>query len=372
MVARREQLRMAAVLFARLDREQADALLARMTPAQARRVRQAVVELHDVSEEEAEIALSALASGRTASLERRLSSATNLDAAGIDLDDRLARRLASSVRDEAVFGDSLALSKSTHSIDDAVDREALDDEPPFRFLHEARMDELADRLGREHPQAIAVVLANLPPSRAAEVLAALEEPVQVEVVRRLSAMEPTDAVVVREIEDALRQWIAPAGDARKPSVGLTAAQRILSVSNSSTQRHVLEALAERDRALAQRLGHRDTAPRGTTAAAASSATASTPFVAHAPRFADLEALADDELAVLWRGVATPVAVLALAAASPAFVDRVLDVFDEPRARAICRALDELGPVSLADLDAAQAAVAAAWPALQSPVAGGVA
>jgi hypothetical protein len=65
-------------------------------------------------------------------------------------------------------------------------------------------------------------------------------------------------------------------------------------------------------------------------------------------------------------------VLALAAASPAFVDRVLDVVDESLAKAICHGLDELGPVSLADLDTAQAEVVAAWYAMQSVIEGGIA
>lgn len=368
MVAQREQLRMAAIVFARLDREQADALLARMSPAQAHRVRQAVVELTDVSEEEAEAALDALASRRTPTVERRQSNVANLDGAGIELDDRVAQRLAASVRDEAVFDDAVALSEPTHAIADLPDR----DEPPFRFLHEARMDELAGRLGREHPQAIAVVLAHLPPSRAAEVLAALAEPVQVEVLRRLAAMEPTDAVVVREIEDALRQWIAPATDASTPSVGLTAAQRILSVASDYTQRHVLDALAQRDRTLAERLGHRGAAPQRATASAGPLPVVASPPSGRTLRFADLEMLADSELPALWRGIEPAVAVLALAAAAPAFVDRVLDALDESQAREICRGLDELGPVSLADLDAAQDVVAAAWHAMQASIAGGVA
>ena len=368
MVARREQLRMAAIVFARLDREQADALLARMSPAQAHRVRQAVVELNDVSEDEAEAAFEALANERSPTVERRRSNTANLDGAGIELDDRVARRLAATVRDEAVFDESVAWSGAARVVADLPGR----DEPPFRFLHEARMDKLADRLGREHPQAIAVVLAHLPPSRAAEALAALAEPVQVEVLRRLAAMEPTDAVVLREIEDALRQWIAPAADASPPSVGLTAAQRILSVASDSAQRRLLDALAQRDGTLAQRLGHGGNVPHQATTSAGPLPEVASPPGGYTLRFADLEMLADSELAALWRGIDPAVAVLALAAASPEFVDRVLNGMDDSRAREICRGLDELGPVSLADFDAAQDVVTAAWHAMQAPAAGGVA
>lgn len=70
-------------------------------------------------------------------------------------------------------------------------------------------------------------------------------------------------------------------------------------------------------------------------------------------------MSDAELAPLWAGVDRQIAVLALAAASPEFVDRVLDFVDEPLARTICHDLDNLGAVSLADLDAAQLAVGTA-------------
>jgi flagellar motor switch protein FliG len=367
MVAQRERLRMAAVLFARLDREQADALLARMSPGEARRVRQAVVELDDVTEDEEEEALSALARGNGASAGRGTRSA-NMDAAGFDLEERLVHRLVASVRDEATFDNPIAFEREAAEHDDSHVEEA-----PFRFLHEAQMDELAARLGREHPQAIAVVLAYLPPSRAAEALAALAEPVQVEVMRRLTVMEPTDAVVVREIEDALRRWIAPALESGKPSVGMTAAQRILTAATDSTQKNILAALATRDQTLARRLGHRDAARTMPPLTAMQSIASGVQRKELPPvQFGDLENLSHRQLAALWSGIDREVVVLALAAASPTFVDRVLDAVDESLGRAICRGLDDLGPVSLSDLDFAQAEVVAAWHAMQSVLEGGVA
>jgi flagellar motor switch protein FliG len=367
MVAQREQLRMAAVLFARLDREQADALLARMSPGEARRVRQAVVELNGVSEDEEEDALAALARGRGASA-ARFGSSPNLDAAGFDLEERIAHRLGSFVRDEASFGDALTIANDASTHDD----DSPNEEAPFRFLHEAQMDELAARLGREHPQAIAVVLAYLPPSRAAEALGALAEPVQVEVMRRLAVMEPTDAVVVREIEDALRRWIAPAVESGKPSVGMTAAQRILTAASGATQRNVLAALVHRDAELARRLGHRDAAPMKHVVEPSHRAVKGPSKVVIPPpgQFSDLERLSARQLAALWSGIDREIVVLALAAASPAFVDRVLHAVDDSLADAICQSLDELGPVSLSDLDVAQAEVVAAWHAMQSIMEGG--
>ncbi len=339
MVAKNNNLRNAAVLLARLDRELADLLLARLSRAEAHRIRAAVVELGEVSEDEEEIALEELIRQRPQARERE---SAGLDAAGLEIDDRLAKRLAASIRDEAQFDSRLSARErpSTSAAEDT----------PFRFLHEARMDELAERLGREHPQAIAVVLAYLPPARAAEALSALAEPVQVDVVRRLAAMEPADAVVVREIEDALRRWIAPAVEGGKPSVGMTAAQRILSATSGTTQRLVLDALAERDETLAERLGR---APRNPVV----KHTSQRPAGPRQPQFSDVERLADGELARLWRTVDREVAVLALAAASEKFVDRVIEALDEPLAKAICRDLDELGSVALADLDAAQLEIA---------------
>src|SRR5687768_6475923 len=76
---------------------------------------------------------------------------------------------------------------------------------PFSALRHVEARRLFRLLEEEHPQTIALVLAHLPPARASEVLVCLPGPRQVDVVRRIAALQPTSPEVIAEVGQALEQ-----------------------------------------------------------------------------------------------------------------------------------------------------------------------
>ncbi len=174
-----KNVRKAAILLASLDDVHAAALLRQMSPAQAHVLRQAVESLGELDAAEQQ--------GVIEEFFRVGPLVPEADVAGIELNAPLPPSLAPASRDSQtdIPGTST----------------------PFRFLHEAPPEKLVPFLEREHPQTIAVVVSQLPADRAAEVLAHLPAPLQIDVARRLVHLEETDPDVLREVERGLESWL---------------------------------------------------------------------------------------------------------------------------------------------------------------------
>ena len=129
---------------------------------------------------------------------------------------------------------------------------------PFRFLQETEAEKLVRVLGSERPQTIALVLSHLAPVRAGAVLARLPENVQVDVIHRLVDLEETDPEILREVEEALRSRLSHASVEmqRRRVAGLQAVAGILQATDGRVGMQILDNLASRDRALAEKLGPR--------------------------------------------------------------------------------------------------------------------
>ena len=108
-------------------------------------------------------------------------------------------------------------------------------------------------LEREHPQAIALVLAHLPAERAGHVLARLPAAMQTDVIRRLVDLEETDPHVVRDVERAVAAWLNRRQPARRRVAGMEAVSAILNASDGSARRQILNNLATHNRPLAHKL-----------------------------------------------------------------------------------------------------------------------
>jgi len=123
---------------------------------------------------------------------------------------------------------------------------------PFQFLGRVPPERSATLLRSESPQTIALVLANLPTGLAAGVLARLPEAQQPDIALRIARMGETSAQVIRQVEEVIRQKISVAGEQEfSASGGTKALAEILNHADRSTERNVLESLAETDNELAE-------------------------------------------------------------------------------------------------------------------------
>ena len=125
---------------------------------------------------------------------------------------------------------------------------------PFDFLRRTPPEQIATFLADEAPQTIALVVASLHTTLGAKVLACLPAEVQANVAMRIATMEDTNPGVVEDVERGLRlklsnvltQEFSQAG-------GVDSLAELLNRAGRSTERTVLEAIAETDGELADEI-----------------------------------------------------------------------------------------------------------------------
>ena len=339
-------LRKAAILISSLDARSADALLDQMGEAQARRVRDAVLELGDIPPHEQEAVIAEF-------LGNDSPVATTTIDDGIELAGSLATLPPSAAQQPATI------------------LTAAEPPPkPFSFLHEAACDTIARHLQREHPQTIAVVLAHLPPAKAASLVAHFSAELQAEVLERVATIEEMDSEVVREVERGLEVVLAKdLQRARRRGSGVATLEAILNAAGEAREQ-LVQNVARRDQQLAEQVApavvHKAAAPQmptmprrrlETPESPAERLVKSTrqeaPLAPPAIEFAQLAQLDDRAWARLLRAADVQVSLLALAGATPELVDRLLSQLPPGDARALQRKMEQLGAVRLRDIERAQ-------------------
>jgi flagellar motor switch protein FliG len=106
----------------------------------------------------------------------------------------------------------------------------------------------------EHPQAIAVLLVQLDPEVAAEVLHALPLPVQPEVVHRIATLGPVSPEAIAMLEDMLARRLAESqGQISFTLGGIREAADIINNSGKAVEKRVMPEIAKLDKALAKQI-----------------------------------------------------------------------------------------------------------------------
>lgn len=214
----------------------------------------------------------------------------------------------------------------------------------FEFLHDSEAEELARLLQQEHPQTIALVLAHLSAERSSETLLCLPKQLQQEVVRRLVDLDEANPAaleaVKRNLETKLRAHIE--GKKRRAS-GLATVHQILRAAGPIAEHELRKSLAaEAD--LAELLGK----PERTLPQAAKP---SAP--AECRLFEELTQLGDKDLAIVLVRADRACLELALAGCAVRFAERALRLLPGRESKRLRKALQNLGPLRLSDIERAQ-------------------
>ena len=207
---------------------------------------------------------------------------------------------------------------------------------PFAALDWVDPAAIAGLLAAEHPQATAVVLAHLSPERASAVLGAMPEAVQPDLLYRLATMGPVAASVVTTLEASLEAQLAAGPSAALPVVvaaGPDLAAKLLNLAPD--QARLLAALRELDPAMTETI-------------------AENLFV-----FDDLLKIDPRGMQALVREVESDQLVVALRGASEALRSHVYAAMSARAAAGVQDDLAALGPLKVAEVRAAQGAIAAA-------------
>lgn len=123
---------------------------------------------------------------------------------------------------------------------------------PFEFLRRIPPDQISAFLRTESPQTMALVIANLHATLAAQVLASLPEHTQAEVALRIAGMGETSPRVIAQVEEVIRNKLNDVVQ-QEYSVagGPRALAEILNHADRPTERNVLDSLASTDENLAE-------------------------------------------------------------------------------------------------------------------------
>lgn len=125
---------------------------------------------------------------------------------------------------------------------------------PFEFIRKADAMQIVHLLGSENPQTIALLLSYLEPKKAASVLTALPNEVQVEVVTRMANMESVIPEYIREVETVLEQRLAKMGMSDQTAVGgLDSVVKIINCVDRGTEKYILESLDMLDAELSENI-----------------------------------------------------------------------------------------------------------------------
>lgn len=306
-------LRKAAILISALDSASADRLLDQMGEQQAALVRSAIMQLDDVEDAEQDAILAEFF-GPT-------STPSDLDESTTKLH-----------HDQGV---ELQLSHTPENV-------AQPAGPRFGFLQEARGDLLAGRLRTEHPQLIALVVSHLPAEKSAELLRHLVLPLQREVLARLEELDDAEPEIILELERELARMFT----------------RVQPRLASGKRQEQIQAIRERLQGLTEvhpvatpvvrkvpQLNQPQPVCKPQTPAASKR-------IAQF-NFEQLLSLPGDDFFAVFDEADPRLVLLALAGAPRRMFERYVGQFEASRALEFERHLEQLRPLRLRDVDAAQ-------------------
>lgn len=203
---------------------------------------------------------------------------------------------------------------------------------PFQFLRQRRPDQIVSYLQAEHPQVIAVVLAHLPLTLAAQVIEGLPIELRADVAERYAKLEAIDPMLVHEVETALKRRVGEKGTVSENNAtkgGVKPLAQLLNSVGRDTERGVLGDLERADPDLA-------TAIRDLM------------FV-----FEDIGSIDDRGLQEMLRMADTKTIALSLKDTTPALKDKIERNLSKRAAEDVGEFMSSLGMVRRADVEAAQ-------------------
>jgi flagellar motor switch protein FliG len=298
-------IRKAAVLLMSLPQEQAVQLMAKLGPKQVEAVSIEIAKLGRVTGEEHTQVINEFAEANPGAL--------GGESGGLDVAKTLVER---------------ALGKNATSTIDNVRQsiEAL----PFGFLKRVDPQNLLTFIIDEHPQTIALILSHLPPSYGASIIAGLPSDRQLAVIRRVANMGQTSPEVIKEVEKGLESRMASVmSQSFAYAGGVSSVAEILNVTDRTTERTLLENLAQEDPDLVEEIRR-------------------LMFV-----FEDIAKLTDKDVQTVLKNVESSQWAMALKGASEELKAKILGNMSSRATEIMREEMEYLGPVRLSDVESVQ-------------------
>ena len=201
---------------------------------------------------------------------------------------------------------------------------------PFSFLQKAESGNLLTFIQEEHPQTIALITSHLPHHKAAEILAGLPTQKQTEVVKRVANMEQTNPEVVREVERGLEARLSNMlSQSFEQAGGVESVAEMLNLVDRTTEKGIMEGLEAQDPDLVEQIRR-------------------LMFI-----FEDVLLVDDKGIQAVLKEVDNDELALALKTASEELREKVFGNMSERARELIAEDMEYMGPVRVADVEAAQ-------------------
>lgn len=249
---------------------------------------------------------------------------------------------------------------------------SIEEDPWLHSLCEAEPETIAGFLEREAPAAIALVLSHLPSDHSAAVLSMFDDDRRADVLLQLSRSGDADPAAVRVIATELANWIQQhRHEQKRKAERIAKIQSILKALPPSERGTLVERLGEADEELGVTLGAKH--PLGEAKAvdrptaaeeevAPEEPTPPRPAMPVEPReliFARLTRMDAERLLAAARTLPARTALLALAELPPKQIRTVHKQLSRKASQDLQRRLSTLAPVRLRDIEASQRALHAA-------------
>ncbi|UIJ45437.1 flagellar motor switch protein FliG [Sphingomonas cannabina] len=301
----------AAVLMMLVGEEEAAAILQKLDPEEVRQLGKAMFAVADVSEAEVELVLDDFVA--------RAKERTDV---GFDPRPKI----------ETMMTRALGPDKADSVLSRITPPEAAGQIDLLDWLDAG---EIASLIENEHPQIAAVLIANLDPTVAAQVLEILPEPMQPEVVHRIAKLEPVSPEALDTLRSMLSSRVGSAGAPAGVQLGGTReAAKIMQNARKITEARVMPKLAKIDREVARAIEE-------------------AMFV-----FDNLLELDDKNLGILIRNIDADTLTRALKGVDESARERFLSCMSSRAADGIRDEMEERGPMRLSEVLEAQKAIIA--------------
>ncbi len=190
---------------------------------------------------------------------------------------------------------------------------------------------IAEMIGSEHPQIVAIVMAHLDTDQAAEVLNFLPDAIRHDVIMRIATLDGVQPSALHELDQIMERRFAGGQSSFSTSSvgGIKAAAQILNQLDSGKDTKILESIVALDGELGQRIQE-------------------LMFV-----FDDLIGVDDRGMQALLREVSTDRLVIALKGCDQGVREKVFSNMSKRAADMLRDDLEVKGPVRLSEVDAAQ-------------------
>lgn len=190
---------------------------------------------------------------------------------------------------------------------------------------------VADMIGVEHPQIIAIVLAYLDSDQAAEILQLLPDKVRIDVVLRLATLDSIQPSALNELNEVLEKNFTNNSNATKSSRvgGVKTTANIINLLDTSVEKSLMDEIRETDEHIAEEIEE-------------------LMFV-----FEDLGGLDDRSMQTLLRDVNTDQLVVALKGASNRVKEKIFTNMSQRAGDLLKDDMEVKGPIKVSEMEAAQ-------------------